>query len=108
MRHYFAASLTSPSCTVFLPACLEISAALEEIFTAISVRTSLKVSTAPADTLLAPALIKILARVAFGIVEVFRPIISPHLKGENQKNPFSLCVGYYRRTSYLYNFLFRL
>ena len=51
-----------------------MSDALLEILTAMSVRISVKVSTESAETLLAPALISILATDAFGIVELFLPI----------------------------------
>jgi len=93
-----AASLISSSWIVFLPACFDISAALEDIFAAIPIRTSVKASTPSADTLLAPAFTRILATAAFGIVEIFLPINPPSLYlqkkfGENKNNPLVFVMG---------------
>ena len=81
-----AASLTSLSWIVFLPACLDISAAIFEILSAMSVSLSVNSSTASADTLFAPAFIRILATLAFGIVELFLPIKSPFSNNLTQHN----------------------
>src|SRR3989344_1836266 len=77
-NYFLTANLMSPSCIVFLPACFAMSFAFLEMLRAISVSFSVNSETASSETLFAPALIRILATDALGIVVPFLPI-KPHL-----------------------------
>jgi len=81
-NHCLAANLTSPSLTVFLPACFDILDACVAIFSVFYVKISVKMPTASAETLLAPAFIKILPTGALGITAIVLLIILPHLNQE--------------------------
>ena len=78
INYCLAANFTSPSWTVFLPECFAILDDWIAISSVISVRISVKVSMASAETLLAPAFINILPKGALGITIIFLAINTPY------------------------------